>query len=489
MGVIVDKSPYNTSANGNSYMIWRISDLINTQQVATKVLLFGDCLKQHWKLQVGMVIAVSHAQFGDSNDNKGVTLKLMKPGQVIEIGFTPDFGICKATKNDGTPCSQFVNLSVADRCVFHLQSEANKFSSRRGALSALSVPQSRAWKVNEPPSRVPAKVPTGVTTVSRPQASRTVIAKPVPLQTKARQHAQMLSDQKSEEKNKLQELIKKKAAFNAGARSLIRVKAAEREKADDPKGSAKAPPAKQQVSMKQFIQQQMPSSRILQTSGQLSDDLIDLSQSPPKKLTIELKASELLARKRAAAVLKRKATDDFASESGPSKRQKGPDRSVIKDESATAKKSQLGGNFTDDQIRSLLEKKSAHESEALQEDTERETRYFHSKEAEEKVESYLTGTMEIKNCKVVSCKKCEYTSTHQSTYCKIQGHAVSRHLADKRFFRCADCHQRTSAFGLLPTKPCECGGKNWERVAMRDERKVQQEKLQVRGEERKFVNA
>uniref|UniRef100_A0A915EU66 Replication factor Mcm10 C-terminal domain-containing protein n=1 Tax=Ditylenchus dipsaci TaxID=166011 RepID=A0A915EU66_9BILA len=81
--------------------------------------------------------------------------------------------------------------------------------------------------------------------------------------------------------------------------------------------------------------------------------------------------------------------------------------------------------------------------------------------------------MDVKNCKVVTCKDCNYTSLYQSSFCLSQGHAVKRHTADKRFFKCNDCHQRIICFEVLPVHPCQrCHGKSYERVAMKDERKI-----------------
>ena len=50
--------------------------------------------------------------------------------------------------------------------------------------------------------------------------------------------------------------------------------------------------------------------------------------------------------------------------------------------------------------------------------------------------------------------QCKYTSHKQSDYCKINGHYIVRHKADKRFFRCRSCSQRTICYELMPTKPC-----------------------------------
>jgi len=166
-----------------------------------------------------------------------------------------------------------------------------------------------------------------------------------------------------------------------------------------------------------------------------------------------------------------------------------------------------------DEIQILLARPSTHASEANDAAREREERYFAKKEAEERVETAATSMMEMKNCRVVTCKECAYTAAHQSDYCRLQSHVVKRHTADKRFFKCRKCGTRTHCYGgMMPTRACEvgtiasimgleraknavvsiqsCRSTNYVRVAMKDERKMQLESevLLTRGEERPNVN-
>ncbi|VDD95916.1 unnamed protein product [Enterobius vermicularis] len=141
--------------------------------------------------------------------------------------------------------------------------------------------------------------------------------------------------------------------------------------------------------------------------------------------------------------------------------------------------------FTEEDLKVLLKKKSSHEAELEKE------MYFNKMEKKEKIETFVTSLMEVKGCNVITCKKCNYTAQKQSNYCKINGHLIIRHKADKRFYKCCSCSRRVICYELMPTKPCPgCGEKDYERVAMKQERKVKglNEELLVRGEERKFVN-
>ena len=64
----------------------------------------------------------------------------------------------------------------------------------------------------------------------------------------------------------------------------------------------------------------------------------------------------------------------------------------------------LGATFTMEQIRAMLAKKGAHEEEVAKEELNRQNKYFDQCELTEQVETNATSLMEIKNCKVVSCK-------------------------------------------------------------------------------------
>jgi len=217
-------------------------------------------------------------------------------------------------------------------------------------------------------------------------------------------------------------------------------------------------------SMKGFIAERLnKNSGVLTSSENKVKSSVDLKNCPNIKMT--------------ASILK----------NAPNKRRRQDLEPALQSNSrepANKKQSIFCTSFTDNQIESLLHKKSA---KAL---TELENKNFENREIEEMVETLTTSLMEIKNCKVISCRKCNYTSSHQSSHCKIQGHVIRRHEANKRFFKCKNCQQRTITYDLMPSHICRnCKSKNFERVAMWDERKIQiMEKLEIRGEQRPFIN-
>ena len=75
MGVIVEKAEYRKSAKNNEYMVWKLSDLLNFQDTPVRVLLFGGCIHEHWKLQEGTVIALMSPQLADSTDKSELLMR------------------------------------------------------------------------------------------------------------------------------------------------------------------------------------------------------------------------------------------------------------------------------------------------------------------------------------------------------------------------------------------------------------------------------
>ncbi|KAK6048638.1 Mcm10 replication factor, partial [Cooperia oncophora] len=161
-------------------------------------------------------------------------------------------------------------------------------------------------------------------------------------------------------------------------------------------------------------------------------------------------------------------------------------------EDVSAKRSKLTPLDNGVDLDALLKKKSMHDKEANKAQGIMAQKHLDALEAKEKVETFVTECMSVKDVKVVNCKKCGYTAQRQSDLCMREGHCITRTTAEKRFFKCLSCHRRIVVFSLMPTKPCKhCDENGWVRVAMKDERKVllENEKLAVRGEERKFVNS
>lgn len=138
-GVIVSKGPVQTSNAGSHYVIWRLSDLKGDMKTVS-LFLFKSAYKELWKTAQGMIIAVLNPSvFSRKDNNTGESsLSIDSSSRVMILGRSKDYGICKAKKKNGEPCSSIVNLGICEFCVYHVKQEYGKMSGRSELQSATS---------------------------------------------------------------------------------------------------------------------------------------------------------------------------------------------------------------------------------------------------------------------------------------------------------------------------------------------------------------
>lgn len=480
-GVVVARE-VRKSANGKDYLIWKMHDLKDCQQPPVVVLLFGEAFKEHWKLQPGICVALMTPVIADNdkNPNAGadkfkpkssrVTLKVFKPVQIVELGYSTDLGTCKGVKLDGQRCSNFVNVSFSEYCIHHVMKEVRKLSANRGTFnSAMSVPppknpanrmycnpMNRTGLPNKPTSFVSS---AGIDGTIRPTTSNVF------------KSSELKTTSKEEEKQTLQEIITHRS-HTLGARNM-------RLLADSKKGKTEETATKVNTSsMADFIKVQSAPVRPILRSPRLGSGL---GGSGCVTLTASSKPTSSPsdpAKLRAIAIMKRN-KDQPTSSKKCLKRQQVEDAN----DSLDHKRSKLSPLENGIDLDALLKRKSIHDKDANKAQGLEAQKHLDSLEAREKVETFVSECMSVKDVKVVSCKKCGYTAQRQSDLCMRQGHCVTHTTAEKRFFKCGGCQRRTTAFSMMPTKPCKhCDANQWIRVAMKDERKVklENEKLLVR---------
>ncbi|KAK0405665.1 hypothetical protein QR680_018124 [Steinernema hermaphroditum] len=515
MAVIVERSEIKKSASGKEYMIWNMSDLYDCQQKAVKVLLFGDCVRDHWKIQVGTLIALTNADCDTDAKTGDVTVKLFKSNQVMEIGQCPLFAYCKASKKDGDRCKSFVNLSVSDHCAYHIQSAANRLASKRGTFNTgmAAMPKklfdgkplgdfSNYFYQGKMVSAKSAPLKTAVPASSRP-----------PIDAPQPKGLYVSEPQiRDNEKKTLNQIISSGNIHHRGARNLISLRnkgsaalsssSASTAPANKPLAGLGSPPAAGKPKCLRDFKIDNQKKAAIAAAGPPKlgrcfegGQMISLA-SPKKRPTIMTK--EEIVKQRAINLIKRQGGIEKVD---PNAAKRAKKRALI-DPSTTessrpstssgtpAKKSCFGGSeLSKEELMALINKKSSHDDEVVKDDMNKQNAYFNAMEVKERIETNVTELKEVKNCNVVTCKKCGYTNHKQSDYCKTQGHAVVKHKADKRWYKCRGCSSRLICYELMPTRPCQsCGAMDFERVGMKDERKVAvKDKLLVRGEEQKFL--
>ncbi|KJH44248.1 primase zinc finger [Dictyocaulus viviparus] len=477
-GIIVSRN-MRRSTNDNEYVMWKLHDLKNCQDPPATLLLFGEACKKLWKLQVGVCVALMTPQLSN----------IEQSGNVVGEGKFKSRG---SNRNDfqavtvsGRKCSNFVNVSLSEYCIHHVLKEARKLSAKRGAFNSVisQPPPTRA--ANFLKSHVYRKKLT-VNQAHVPGCTSGLISSVQPSGSNMIRPSEMKAITRADEITKLKDVIGGRTHL-LGARNMLHLNSAKKKCGGTTQSDVNCD------SMQEFIRKQ-PSSLNVRNSAhvpRLGTGLDDktsvnlMSHSSQRANT----SSEDSAKLRAIAILKRRKEGDNTMES--SKKQS---RDVINEESCKRSKLSPINNYLD--IETLLRKKSLHDREADKVQGLAVQKHLDSLEQIEKVETFVSECMEIKNVKVVHCKKCGYTAPKQSDFCMREGHCITKGVADKRFFKCGSCHKRTVTYGIMPTKACKlkvtnCDSKEWVRVPMKDERKVKldNENLLVRGEERKFVNS
>lgn len=147
--------------------------------------------------------------------------------------------------------------------------------------------------------------------------------------------------------------------------------------------------------------------------------------------------------------------------------------------------------LTKARFKELMETKSRHTDLIEAAEDEAQEKYFGKLEKKEQMEEKMLNTFKVA-CKAVRCLTCKYTSFSASERCKTERHPLKVMDATKRFFKCADCGNRTVSLDLIPLVSCSnCSSSRWERTAMIKERKVgvTQEVLSVRGMEETFIGS
>lgn len=95
-------------------------------------------------------------------------------------------------------------------------------------------------------------------------------------------------------------------------------------------------------------------------------------------------------------------------------------------------------------------------------------------------------------CKAVICLQCKYKAFSAAERCKNERHKLKVVDAEKRFYECEDCGNRTITLFRIPKISCSnCQGSRWKRCGMiRDKSALKSsEPLSIRGDEETFIGS
>lgn len=527
-GVIVGKSNIRTSQKGSQYMIWTLSDLKDDIKTVS-VFLFGDAYKELWKVTVSTVIGILNPNILDNTQkNKDLaTLSVTNSQKVMIFGQSKDYGVCKSIKKNGEHCTNVVNISKCEYCVYHIKQEYDNFSRRsdlqgsiqgRGLLALQNkvLGKNEVFYAGKSFTAVPAKRSRKLETKdkSRMQLLNDSSVKPnVKVKVKAKKtYATVLHVNQAQRLRDL-ELLKKLEGKKDSLRESgsFEAKMSDSVTIDESKATALSVLAKLKAK-KQETENTTPnnfkndslkslnniqpsnilkkdvtnlSNKIPTLSGNVSNNIIDLNVPVTPKHINKAKMNALNYVQRYGQIKK----SDPNSIKSPSTKKRSLDIEICTPQ--PSKKAKIEDNeFLSDRFKKMMAAASKHTDLLEDFENEQQEKYFNKLEKKELMEEKMINTFKVA-CKAVRCLKCKYTNFSASELCKNEKHPLKVFDAMKRFFKCGDCGNRTVSLDVVPLKPCKkCGGAKWEKTGMMKEKIVKVDNgLSLRGDEETFLNS
>ncbi|OMO74513.1 Zinc finger, Mcm10/DnaG-type [Corchorus capsularis] len=131
IGVLTEKATPKTSSIGQNYSIWKIGCL---DENTVSLFLFGDAYQQHCSEQAGTVFALFSCNVRKDNKGSGFSLSVNAPNQILKIGSSADYGVCKGKRKDGMACTLVINKRQGAYCQFHRSKASETYSTKRTEL-------------------------------------------------------------------------------------------------------------------------------------------------------------------------------------------------------------------------------------------------------------------------------------------------------------------------------------------------------------------
>ncbi|XP_038900917.1 protein MCM10 homolog [Benincasa hispida] len=126
VGVLTEKGIPRTSSTGKAYCIWKLSCL---DENTVSVFLFGDAYKRNCKELAGTVFALFNSTVRKDATGMGFSLSVYQPSQLLKMGTSDDYGVCKGKKKDGIACTTVINRRRGIYCKYHKSKASEKYST------------------------------------------------------------------------------------------------------------------------------------------------------------------------------------------------------------------------------------------------------------------------------------------------------------------------------------------------------------------------
>lgn len=494
-GAIITKSPVKTSQNGHQFSIWQISDLRGAEVKTASVFLFKNAHRDLWKTAQGMVVAILNPGVLDKRQNSRdeATLSVDNPQKVMILGQSKDLGTCKSKKKNGDVCGAIVNLGTCEYCIYHVKQEFKNISKRAELQSSTA-----GRGLNELRNKVLGKNEV----FYGGQSFSAVVAKKNPkLVKKDSDRMLKLSEYYGttsspsvvsvKPKRRAAEMVQASPVQRAKDMERLRLLKGENERFsinENQKNLLNSP----EKSFK-FSSSLMASVPRLSTDDFTFDIGNNFSKSKSPTMN-KMRALELVKKKpiqksnpnlikyRGTENGKKRYIDDLDDS------QPGPE-SDTKRRKVEVTEEKRKEEMRKSRIQRIMDASSSHANLVELKENEAQESYFNNLEKKEAMEEKMISTYKMA-CKAVACKQCNYLAFKAADICKQEKHPLKLMEAEKRFFKCQDCGNRTVTLQRLPKFSCKnCKSSKWVKTGMMREKTVtlNTEKLSIRGDEEQYI--
>ncbi|ESW09341.1 hypothetical protein PHAVU_009G119500 [Phaseolus vulgaris] len=131
VGVLTEKGSQRTSSTGKNYCIWKIGCLDET---TVSLFLFGDAYQRNMQEQAGTVFALFNCTVRKDNAGTGFSLSIYSARQIMKMGTSVDYGVCKGKRTDGMACTLVINKRHGTYCKYHKSKASENYSTMRSEL-------------------------------------------------------------------------------------------------------------------------------------------------------------------------------------------------------------------------------------------------------------------------------------------------------------------------------------------------------------------
>ncbi|XP_053611202.1 protein MCM10 homolog [Plodia interpunctella] len=489
-GAIVKKSAAKKSQKGNQFLIWTLSDLRDDMKTVS-MFLFRKAYNELWKTMEGTVVAVLNPNVLDRSQNSQdqACLSVENPDRVMILGQSKDLGICKSKKKNGAPCTAFVNLSKCEHCIYHVKQEYQKFSKRQELQSST---------MGKGLVNLQNKV-FGKSTVI--YGGKAYSALPSGNQKKVKEMDQnrlmSLSDYNKSERDNL---MINKAPPGAGPfkkseilHSPTTQRTSDSERLNRLTGLNSSPQSSKKSASPSLADKVASSPKLGKGFSLKGSGDIDLSISYGQKIAAKAKENAIKLVQQSGGIKKIDPNNIKGTESGKKRALENLNNSGSEENESKKLKPNENIKRTkgvmSERFKKILEATSAHQNLIEQHDDDEQDKYFNKLEKKEAMEEKMLNTFKLA-CKAVRCVKCKYTAFSAAQLCKDERHPLKVLDTFKRFFKCADCNNRTVALEVIPLHSCSnCSSSRWVKAPMLREKKLESlsEGLSIRGEEETFI--